>query len=149
MTSIEESFAPYEKAQLHWALLPKGTIKKAKSRFDEKKVKDGKTIQEQIYLMQGESMKTTKKTKLYFTHYECGVLFRIDEVKSRRYYISGQKRICKGEDFTTARPKKLTKAQSDIVVAHILKCESINEPLDATELTNYVNDLFNIEISST
>ena len=94
-------------------------------------------------------METTNKTKLYFTHYECGQLFRIDEEKSRRYYISEKKRISKGEDFTNTRPKKLTKTESDKVIEHILECESINEPLDATELTNYMNNILNIDISST
>ena len=146
-TDYHDPLPPLKKDDISNLLLPIGEKNKFKKRFKDIKMFEQKSMPEQIYVFMGTSIGTGKK-KSYFTTFPiCGSIFGVSAEKCRKLYLSGEKRILLGKDFKSTGKSKLTNDQSKLLINEIFRRERDIDPMDASDIVDYVQKTFNITVS--
>ena len=128
------------------ASLPPGVKSLAKKTAKNKDIFTMKTLSEQIFAMMGPGQKITKYLRYNFELKHIGYMFNgLDKRYIKKLWNQGKKR---SEHLFTGigRPSALNPDQHLEVVQNIYACENARTPLTPSDLLEWVNERYNLEL---
>ena len=135
-----------KKDQFVTSELQNGIKSLARKRAKEKNIFQMEFLCDQIYAMMGPGEKVLKRNKYFFETSEISLMFGLSNSKMvLNYRAKGQKNF-DGISKSFGRPSALTNDQDKKTLEFILSREKENLPLTPTELLEWVNNSFSLNL---
>jgi len=146
MNSDFDAAPAVAESTLRYLCIPKGNRAFIKKRMKEKHIFSLSTLAEQVYLLTGEGERINVHKKYLLTFKQVSDILLIGGAnKAKRLYAQGKQRHY-GTNKSAGRPSTLTKQQELDIIQHILVFQNDNNPMSPSELLEYVNEKYNVNL---